>query len=189
MDSGKVNDFNSKEVFSKRPLFSFLNMQIAIVADSHGSLDRLEEVLKNLQKAKIKYLIHAGDGINYGIEDIFIRYPEIHIFYALGNCDVNSELITELKKIPHVKIESILELVIEQIKIGVSHIQGIAEANLKAKKIDVFIHGHTHRAKIDKQKDRLILNPGALSEDGKYYVLSLPELKIEIKRFDENLTF
>lgn len=156
-------------------------MQIAILSDSHGSLDRLEEVLKSLQQVKIKYLIHAGDGLSYGIEEIFAQYPDIQIYYSLGNCDVNSELLAKLQKLKNVTINNVLDFEIENITFSVSHIEGIAESMLKNKKIDVFVHGHTHRAKVDRQESRLILNPGALCEDGKYFLLSLPDLKIEIK--------
>lgn len=162
-------------------------MKIAILSDSHGSLDRLNKVLENLQKAGITNLIHAGDGINYGIEEIFAKYPEIRIFYALGNCDVNRELIDEITKLPNCKIENVISTEIERIKLGVSHVEGIAQGTLKDEDIKVFCHGHTHRAKVEERVGTLILNPGALVEDGKYFLLNLETLDVEQKRFDEEL--
>ena len=163
-------------------------MQIALVADSHGSLDRLRKVCENLNNAGITHLIHAGDGVNYGIEEIFAQFPAIQIHYALGNCDVNRELIEEMKKLPNCKIDSVLSLEIEGIKIGISHIEGIAEGFLQNENIQIFCHGHTHRAKQEIRENKLILNPGALTEDGFYFLLNLKSLEIQRKRFDEKIT-
>lgn len=155
-------------------------MQITIISDSHGSVDRLEQVLSYLKKVKIKHLIHAGDGIVYGIEKIFAKYPEINIYYALGNCDVNPEIISELEHMSHVTIQEVIQIELENIKIGISHIEGIAQNKLKNEKIDIYCHGHTHCQKAENRDGKVILNPGALTEDGKYFLLSLPEMMLEV---------
>jgi len=160
-------------------------MQIAIISDSHGSLDRLAHTFENLQNIGITNVIHAGDGIHYGIEKIFKKHPEIQIYYALGNCDVNHELIEEVAKFSNVEIENIIFAEINNVKFGVSHIEGIAQKKLKNKNIQVFCHGHTHRAKVEQKENQLILNPGALMEDGKYFLLNLETFDVKQKRFDD----
>ena len=163
-------------------------MYIAIVSDTHGSIDRLDQILKNLKEAGIKHLIHAGDGIVYGIEEVFAKYPEIHIYYSLGNCDVNEEIIEKLENMPHVQIRDVIKLKLEKLTIGVSHIEGMAQNKLKGQNIDIFCHGHTHRPKAEKRDGKVILNPGALCEDGNYFLLNLPELKLEVRNFNDKLT-
>lgn len=160
-------------------------MQLALLADSHGSLDRLDQALSNIENADIKHVIHAGDGLVYGLEAILAKYPKLNIYYALGNCDVNPELIAMLEKMSHVTIREVIRLELEDFKIGVSHIEGIAQNQLRDQKIDIFCHGHTHRPKAEKREGKIILNPGALTEDGNYFVLTLPELQLEVRRFDE----
>ncbi len=160
-------------------------MQIAIISDSHGSLDRLTQVFDNLQNAGIKHVIHAGDGINYGIEDIFKEHPEIQVYYALGNCDVNRELIDKMTKLSNLMIDNVVLAEINGVKIGASHVEGIAENVLKNENVQVFCHGHTHRPKVSEKNHKLVLNPGALMEDGKYFLLNLETLDVEQKRFDE----
>lgn len=162
-------------------------MKIAIVSDSHGSLDRLSEVLENLNNAGIKHLIHAGDGINYGIEEIFQKYPKIQIYYSQGNCDVNQELLEEINKLNNCEIKDVIFTEIEDVKIGVSHVEGIAESLLKNETVRIFCHGHTHRAKVEERDQKMILNPGALMEDGKYFLLNLETFDIEQKRFNEEI--
>ncbi len=160
-------------------------MKIAIVADSHGSIDRLDSLLANLKKAGVFHLLHAGDFAVYGVEDIFCKYPEIKIYVSQGNCDVNEELLSELNELPNVMIQEVIMCEIEGIKFGISHIEGIAGGVLSKEKIDIFCHGHTHRAKVEKKDGKVFLNPGALSEDGRYFLLSLPDLKLEQKYFGD----
>ena len=162
-------------------------MQIAIVSDSHGSLDRLDELFRNLEKKGINNIIHAGDFACEGVLEILEKYPELNISIASGNCDVNAELLEKINQLPNCEVKSIILIKIENILIAASHIEGIAENVLQDKNIQVFCHGHTHRVKIEHRNNALILNPGALTEDGKYFLLSLPELKIEQKRFDEKI--
>lgn len=162
-------------------------MQIAIVSDSHGSLDRLSQVLESLHNTGIKHLIHAGDGINYGIEDIFAKYPEIKIYYSLGNCDVNQELANEINQLPNCEVKEVISTKINGVKIAASHVEGIAQAALKNEDIKIFCHGHTHRAKVEERNEKLILNPGALMEDGKYFVLNTETFDVEQRSFQEKI--
>lgn len=154
-------------------------MKLAILSDSHGSLDRLQIAFNRFRGAEIKSVLHCGDFLVDGVVEIFAEYPDIQFWISTGNCDVNSEIATELKKLPHVTLQEVIQLEIEGIHIGASHIEGIAQNALKGKEIDIFCHGHTHRAKIEKKEGHILLNPGALTDDGKYFIVSLPDLKLE----------
>ena len=59
----------------------------------------------------------------------------------------------------------------------------------ESKGITVFIHGHTHRYKIEKKNDLIILCPGALSRprddsNGSFAILDIEEGKINIDIID-----
>jgi len=95
--------------------------------------------------------------------------------------DVNDQLIKILNASPHIELKNVIKTEIDGIKIAVSHIPGQAETVCLKERIDVFIHGHTHRRKIEKRFNSLVINPGALTEDGRYFLLSLPDLRIEEK--------
>ena len=161
-----------------------MKSKIAITSDSHGSLDRLSALLSSLSQDKISTLIHAGDFAAYGVDEVFSQYPHIETFIAQGNCDVNQEVLDPVSALPHVHLEEVIDWQSAGISISVSHIEDVAlrEAREKNKKIDVLIHGHTHRYRKEKIGNRLFLNPGALCEDGHYLILEIPELKIDRRR-------
>ena len=159
-------------------------MKLAIVADSHGRFDRLGRLLARLEEEGVSHLIHAGDGAVYELVDVFSKYPNIKIYFALGNCDVNPEVIEKLDELANVEIQEVVQVNFDDIKIGVSHIEGVAEEQLRNEKIRIFCHGHTHRRKTEERDGKIILNPGALTEDGSYFVLELPTMKLEQRRID-----
>ena len=159
--------------------------KIAIVSDSHGRIDRLETLLSNLQKSGIKTVIHAGDFLVEGVIEILKKFSTLQIHIARGNCDVNEVSWEEVVNLPHVKAQEVLKIQIEDTLIAVSHIQGWAQNAYQTKDIDIFIHGHTHRRKIETKSHPIILNPGALTDDGAYLILSLPDKKVEVKWFSD----
>ncbi len=159
-------------------------MKIAIVSDSHGSIDRIKILLSQLQKSGIQHVLHAGDFAVPELVQVFKKYPNIQIHIARGNFDVNDELIEELNTLPNITIQEVIDVTFEGIRIALSHFEGIAQKALHAQKVDIFCHGHTHKAQIAKQNGIILLNPGALCDDGKYFLLSVPDLKLQHKLYN-----
>lgn len=143
---------------------------IALVADSHGAVDRLEKVLERCSQNGWP-MVHAGDGVVEGLPELFEKFPDVKIWWALGNNDINKELIVKLSRLKNVMCEEIVSFEYEGQNFAISHYEGEAEKSLKGKKIDVWLHGHTHRAKAERNRDgSVVINPGALYEDGKYII-------------------
>jgi len=159
-------------------------MLIALVSDSHGALTRLETLLTTLQDNGVPYLIHAGDFAVYGIVEVLKKFPEINILLALGNCDVNEEILTALKQLPNVQLKEVHKHKIDEIKIAVAHFEKNART---IKNADIFIFGHTHIPKIVRQNTKLFLNPGSLQDDGGYFLLDTKTKQITRKLFTEKL--
>ena len=80
-----------------------LKLLVAIISDSHGSLDRLEECLRNLNDGGVKHVIHGGDCVVDGLVRVLEKFENLEFFIARGNCDVNEEEITKLTKLSNVK--------------------------------------------------------------------------------------
>jgi putative phosphoesterase len=147
---------------------------IALVADSHGAVDRLEQVLETCNKNGW-IMAHAGDGIVDGLPELFEKFPKVKVYYARGNADMDDDLIKAVLTLPNVNIANVVTFKKDGQTFGVSHFEGEAEKLLKNKKIDVWLHGHTHRTKAERNEDgSVVINPGALFEDGKY-ILWNPE--------------
>lgn len=154
-------------------------MKLAIIADSHGALDRLEKVFQRLSQKKITKVLHLGDFLVEGVCEVFERYPDIFFWIARGNADVNEDLAQKIQDLSHVLMQEVIEINLEGVRIVSSHIPGVAEKKERPKEGDLFCHGHTHRPQIQKKDGVIFLNPGALCEEGKYFLLELPSLKLE----------
>ena len=143
---------------------------IALVTDSHGAVDRLEKVLETCDKNGWP-MAHAGDGIVDGLPELFKKFPNVQIYFARGNADMDDKQVAEVAALPNVTLEEVVSFKYEGQTFGISHFEGEAEKILSNKKIDVWLHGHTHKAKAERKVDgSVIINPGALYEDGKYIV-------------------
>ena len=149
------------------------------MSDSHGALDRLEQAFSNIQKAGIKNILHAGDFLEEGVVEIFAGFPELNFFIARGNNDVNEERLVKLKKLPNVKIAEVVFAKFWKYNIAISHYDGVAEKKSReiSQKVDIFVHGHTHRPAVVRRGESIMLNPGALCDDGFYLVLDLKNLR------------
>jgi len=102
-------------------------MNVAIVSDSHGAVDRLEIMLGRVQEAGITHVIHAGDFAAYPVVDIFKKFPNLEIYISRGNWDVNDELVEEINALPNVKVAEVIQVELEGVKIAASHYEGIAQ--------------------------------------------------------------
>lgn len=159
-------------------------MKIAIIADSHGSLDRLEAALENLRKGGVVEIIHAGDFALGEIAKLLAKFPNLNFRIAIGNCDVDEETLAEVEKLPNVELAKILEFAIEGRTFAVAH---RSEDLRVIEDAEILISGHTHIPRVEKIHDKLLVNPGSLMDGGKYILLDPKKLTIEGKLFNEKL--
>ncbi|MFH0776318.1 MAG: YfcE family phosphodiesterase [Patescibacteria group bacterium] len=156
-------------------------MKIAIISDSHGALDRLGEVLRNLDTAGISEVVHAGDFALGGIVELLRKFPELNFRIARGNCDVDAEKILEIANLPNVELAEILEFELGGRRIAAAHrIQDLRNSNAQ-----ILISGHTHIPQAKAVSGKLFLNPGSLQDDGGFFILDLANLTVGRKLFSE----
>ncbi len=154
-------------------------MQLAIISDSHYDFDTLAKLLTHLKKNGIAHLAHAGDFVTSGVEQLFEKHPELNVFIAIGNCDTYSDVLPAMRKLPNVVLDDIVSFELEDIRIVVCHQEHMAQRVLTTERVDVFIHGHTHRPRVETKNGTLILNPGSLMDGAGYMVLEIPSLKVD----------
>lgn len=156
-------------------------MNIAILSDSHGGLDRLDEALGNLSTGGVRYVLHAGDFAVYDVEEVFKKHPDLKFFIALGNCDINEEVLSKVAQLDNVELAEIIETKIDGIQFAIAH----RKEDLSRKSAQIYISGHTHIPKIEKRGSQLWLNPGSLFEDNRYFLLDTKTLAMKQKLFNE----
>jgi putative phosphoesterase len=152
-------------------------MKIGVLSDTHVS-SLSAETIESLKSLNIDLIIHCGD------------YTGIKVVYqlrALGNfCGVAGNMdSTEIKNI--LKENEVIE--VEGKKIGVVHSHGLffsdrkMENRFQGEKIDIFIHGHTHRLRNERKGDIYFLNPGSFPESMLIiHLVKDKEIEIETKR-------
>lgn len=124
-------------------------MRIGLIADTHGLVrPELFEAL-----AGVECLLHAGDVGGRAVLKELEAIAAVRAVY--GNVDVPGD--------PY--LESAVHLEVEGRTIHVSHGHELGRPTpdklLSRYDADVLVFGHTHRALIHREGDRLVINPGA----------------------------
>lgn len=134
-----------------------------IISDIHGDIYELNKVLDIYLKEQCDKLIILGDLFNYGIDlnrdDVINRLNLMKdsIIYVRGNCDNNINGI--LFSSPYMK-----EIKLNNKIILLTHGHLYNENYLLGSNYDIIISGHTHVASIEKENNKLFLNPGSISK-------------------------
>lgn len=120
-------------------------MIIGVISDTHGLLR--EEVINNLSDCQL--IIHAGD---IGNGDIIKRLEEItNTIFVYGNIDKVESFDAK---------EKIIE--VNDTRIYLIHNIKDIKCDLKGKKVNIVVYGHSHKSKINVEDDILYLNPGSI---------------------------
>lgn len=151
-------------------LIIFLAMLVGLTADSHGGLKLLARLLQDLQAQGVKHLLHAGDFLVEGVVEVFAQFPEIQIWLARGNCDVNEELWEAVTGLPQVRGGELLSFELAGKSLALAHKADLARSELAA---EIYVFGHTHVPCCKRVKAKLFLNPGSLFEGQSYFLLDL----------------
>ncbi len=161
----------------------FISKFIAILSDSHGGLDRFRLALENLRAAKIQTVLHAGDFVAGDIVELLKNFPEINFWITLGNCDIDEKSISEIQKLPNIKLAEKIEVTLGGRKFAMAH----RIEDLRKSDAEVLVSGHTHIARIQKLNNQLRINPGSLFESGMYLILDSEKLTLTGKTFSEKI--
>lgn len=132
-------------------------MRILVISDTHRQLDRVMTLLSG--DHRFDRIIHLGDLVR-DAEDIE-SFSGLPVDMVAGNCDwgssgaPNQRILTLGGKrilITHGHME--------QVKRG----QGILRRKLVEENCDIALFGHTHVAVTDWEGERLVMNPGSISQ-------------------------
>ncbi|MCF7846913.1 MAG: metallophosphatase family protein [Candidatus Gracilibacteria bacterium] len=162
-------------------------MKLLLLSDTHGAIDRFEVALKMAEKSEINLVVHAGDFAFGRVAEVMKLFPEMQFKIARGNADTDEEMVREVQKLANVELGEVVFFKAGGKQFAISHFESVAEneAKKQGKTIDIFVHGHTHRAEAREENGVAVINPGSLYEDPYVWTLRLPEMKLERKIFEE----
>ncbi len=152
-------------------------MKIGIGSDTHDNISKIKEMVEILNREKVGLFLHAGDFIApfslLPLEELKCEW-----FGVFGNNDGEQEGLLNksggrIKSPPY-----FLEL--SSKRIALMH-------ELKEVNSQIVIYGHTHNPKINREGDKIFINPGEvcgwLTGRSSLAILDLDDLKSEIIYF------
>ena len=147
-------------------------MKLFFLADIHGSLSCLEKAILRFQEEKADYLVLLGDALYHGARNplpegyspketaaLLNRFAE-KIVAVRGNCD--SEVDGMVLSFPIMADYS--TILYRSRRFFLTHGHLFNEGSLPPLAGgDVFVYGHTHLPKAEKENGVWILNPGSIT--------------------------
>jgi len=129
-------------------------MRVGVLSDSHVT-SLAPELLEKLRELNLDLIIHCGD---------YTGIDVVHQLQSLGNfCGVAGNMDSMAIR-TQLKEKELIE--VEGRRLAIFHGHGTffldkgLKNQFKGKKIDVYIHGHTHRLRKEKKGGVYYVNPG-----------------------------
>jgi putative phosphoesterase len=131
-------------------------MRFIAVSDTHDNIPAIRELIDEIKKEKIDFIVHAGDIVSpFAIKE-FAKL-DVRMYFAFGNNDGEKRLLTKIAEDNGWVIGEIVEFPQGVVYHGTD--ARIVEI-LKKTKHDFLVLGHTHEAKIERVNCKIVLNPG-----------------------------
>lgn len=160
-------------------------MRIGVVSDTHDRRANVEQIVELFERARVERVVHTGDITRPETLELFARL-ERPLVGAFGNNDLDRRRLGEVGARYGFELADRLELSWAGRKVVVVHDPDDAEAGRRAGS-DVFLHGHTHRRRLERTGGRLELNPGEcaghLPGHNAVAALDLDTLAVELLTF------
>ncbi len=131
-------------------------MRILVISDSHGQLENLNKVLK--QVGKIDRVIHLGDILNQ--DEKLREMCSCPVTIVKGNCD----FYTENQLVEVVEIGKNRIFATHGHRFGVDwELNDLCNAAIDDR-CNIALYGHTHVSNVSYYKNVIVMNPGSLSK-------------------------
>lgn len=144
-------------------------MEFGIISDIHDNLNNLTKALTILKEKNINDLIFCGDFCSpFVIHEL--GKSQMNVYAVFGNNDGDRFHIQQnAAQYPNIKIYGEYigdldnQLVLDGVKIGVTHYPFYAHTMIKTNWYDCVFFGHTHQYHKQKFGNGLLLNPGEIA--------------------------
>jgi len=133
-------------------------MLIGVISDTHDNIDRINQAIEIFNEKNVKLVVHAGDITSPFSLIPFNEKLQAEYIGIFGNNDGDKVLL-------HKRSEGRIHpqpytFEVENKKIVLIHEHHLVEALASSGHYDIIIYGHTHKARVEKKDNVLILNPG-----------------------------
>jgi uncharacterized protein len=153
-------------------------VRLGIISDTHGHVELTRPAVRMLEALHVDAILHCGDIGSVAIVDLFSAWPTHFVF---GNCDDDvSDLRAAIAAAGQTCHGEFGELEFEGVRIALlhSHDRRRFRECCDGGEYQLVCYGHTHVAAIDRRRETLIVNPGAIyrAQPHSVAVVELPAL-------------
>ncbi len=155
-------------------------MLLGIISDTHGHLAQTRAAIHMLSSLEIGSILHCGDIGSPEVVELFRPWPS---HFVLGNVDSNADelqaAVAEISGCFHDRFGT-LEVAGRRIAFMHGDDQRRLRETIIGQQYDLVCYGHTHVAEQHRDRQTLVVNPGALyrAERHTIAVARLPELEV-----------
>ncbi len=158
-------------------------MRIGVMADSHDCLPKVLRAVEVLRSREVVAAIHAGDFVAP-----FAARPlealGVPVYGVLGNNDGERRGLARTFEAFGSLADHLLERELGGRRIAAVHYPELAGPLFRSGAYDLVVCGHTHEVALQRDGDRVLLNPGEvggwLTGRSTLAVVDLPTLAVEI---------
>ena len=162
-------------------------MRIGVVGDTHDRLLNVDRIVRLFNEARVERVVHTGDLTGVPVLEKFaeLESPLVGVF---GNNDLpeHSQLEAEARRLGMDFVLPPRTLDWADRRILVVH-DPEDVATQSTDEIDLVLHGHTHRHRLEKRGETIFFNPGEcagqLTGHNSIGVIDLVSLEIDRLRF------
>ncbi len=142
-------------------------MIIGVISDTHDKLETIERALKYFNDRTVEYIVHCGDWKNISTMMYFAELAaqlSLPVRAVLGNRDEDVSAFTSYAvgtPGDFILIEDIISLDEGKVIAVHGHHLPTLKKVMKDESVRIVLRGHSHKPLIEKQDDKLIVNPGS----------------------------
>jgi len=159
--------------------------RIGVVSDTHDRLPNVARIVELFNGAEVEAVVHTGDITEPRTLHAFagLEAPLVGVY---GNNDVRRDALAGAAEERGFRLsEPGLELAWQRRRLRIVHDPRDLEGHLTG--VDVALHGHDHRRRIERVGGALVVNPGEcagmLAGHNAVGVVDLAALEVELLRF------
>jgi uncharacterized protein len=132
---------------------------IGILSDSHDNLTMIRRAVSVFRSAECSLVIHAGD-IVAPFAAVELAETGCPVYAVFGNCDgERAGLVRAFQAFGEIR-EGPWSFEYAGLTALVTHIEDPLPTTKDRKTWDLLVCGHTHKAEVRKEDNRMVVNPG-----------------------------
>lgn len=137
---------------------------LAIISDTHDQITRLNAAVGYANEANADVMIHCGDLISaFMLHRLANFLGPVHLIYGNNIGDAHIIIPRCFKQLPEITHHGIYGSFVEDgVSIALVHYPEEAQKLAQNGIYDVVCCGHTHRYKVEKIGNTIVINPGSM---------------------------